>query len=59
MDWIERWFGVSPDGGDGSIEIVLAIVFLAAAAAVVAAAFPDLPSRAWRALVRARRSSSA
>src|SRR6516164_5896304 len=20
MDWIERWFGVSPDGGDGSTE---------------------------------------
>jgi hypothetical protein len=20
MDWIERWFGLSPDGGDGSLE---------------------------------------
>lgn len=36
MDFIERWFGVSPDGGDGSLElfwilaiavVVLAIVF--------------------------------
>jgi hypothetical protein len=20
MDFIERWFGISPDGGDGSLE---------------------------------------
>jgi hypothetical protein len=32
MDFIERWFGVSPDGGDGSLEalwiagIVVALV---------------------------------
>jgi hypothetical protein len=32
MDFIERWFGFSPDGGDGSTEllyIVAAIVVLA------------------------------
>jgi hypothetical protein len=28
MDFIERWFGVSPDGGDGSLEITLVIVAL-------------------------------
>lgn len=22
MDFIERWFGVSPDGGDGSLEVL-------------------------------------
>ena len=36
MDFIEQWFGISPDGGDGSLEVlwigaivvlVLAIVF--------------------------------
>jgi hypothetical protein len=21
MDFIERWFGISPDGGDGSLEL--------------------------------------
>jgi hypothetical protein len=28
MDFIERWFGVSPDGGDGSLELlwIVAIV---------------------------------
>ena len=25
MDWIEQWFGIAPDGGDGSIEILAAI----------------------------------
>jgi len=23
MDFIERWFGLSPDGGDGSMEAML------------------------------------
>lgn len=23
MDWIERWFGLNPDGGDGSVEWLL------------------------------------
>ncbi len=33
MDFIESWFGVSPDGGDGSLEIM----WLAAIVVVVAA----------------------
>ncbi|MRG58024.1 hypothetical protein GF108_20875 [Phyllobacterium sp. SYP-B3895] len=29
MDFIERWFGVSPDGGDGSTEaLYIAVVLL-------------------------------
>jgi hypothetical protein len=30
MDWIERWFGVVPDNGDGTLEllIVLAVISL-------------------------------
>ena len=28
MDFIERWFGVSPDGGSGSLEITVVIVAL-------------------------------
>lgn len=31
MDFIERWFGVSPDGGDGTAEVL----YLCAAAAIV------------------------
>jgi beta-lactamase regulating signal transducer with metallopeptidase domain len=22
MDFIEQWFGISPDGGDGSLEVL-------------------------------------
>ncbi len=33
MDFIERWFGLSPDGGNGSLEV------LWLAAIVVAVAF--------------------
>jgi hypothetical protein len=35
MDWIERLFGISPDGGDGSTEML----YLVAAAAVVVLIF--------------------
>jgi hypothetical protein len=30
MDWIERWFGMSPDDGDGSLEglIFVALVVI-------------------------------
>ncbi len=33
MDFIERWFSVSPDGGDGSLEVF----YLLAVAVVVCA----------------------
>jgi hypothetical protein len=33
MDWIEAWFGLNPDGGDGSIE---ALVIGAAVLVVIA-----------------------
>lgn len=26
MDWIERWVGISPDNGDGSLEGLLVLV---------------------------------
>lgn len=40
MDWIERLLGVSPDGGNGSFEALLAslvgVAIVAIAAAVIA-----------------------
>ena len=36
MDFIEQWFGISPDGGDGSLELELIV---AAAIVVVALVF--------------------
>ena len=35
MDWIERWFGVNPDGGDGSLEFLLMLVAVTLAFALV------------------------
>ena len=36
MDFIERWFGISPDGGDGSLE---ALYIVAAVAVITAVLF--------------------
>jgi hypothetical protein len=35
VDWIERWFGFSPDDGDGTAEwlIVMAVMLVAVAVA--------------------------
>lgn len=35
MDWIEQWFGIAPDGGDGSIEILAAIAAVLVLFAIV------------------------
>jgi hypothetical protein len=34
MDWIEQIFGLSPDGGDGSTEMLYLIAAVAVAAAI-------------------------
>jgi len=35
MDFIERWFGISPDGGDGSLEALYLVVLLVVVAVIV------------------------
>lgn len=35
MDFIERLFGISPDGGDGSTELLYFGVFIAIAAIIL------------------------
>lgn len=35
MDFIEQWFGVSPDGGNGSLEVLWIAAIVIAVAAVV------------------------
>lgn len=43
MDFIERWLGVSPDGGSGALEVTLLIVALVVLAArLVVARFRTL-----------------
>ena len=34
MDFIEQWFGISPDGGDGSLEVLWVVALIAAVSAV-------------------------
>lgn len=36
MDFVERWFGASPDGGDGTFELLLIATGLLLVCAVVA-----------------------
>jgi hypothetical protein len=35
MDFIEQWFGISPDGGDGSLELEWIIGVAIVVAAIV------------------------
>ena len=34
MDFLERFFGFSPDGGDGTIEVLIIIALLLVVAAI-------------------------
>jgi hypothetical protein len=43
MDFIEKWFGISPDGGDGSLEFL----WIVAIAVALAAWFGRGRLRAW------------
>lgn len=44
MNWIERWFGLAPDNGDGSLELLLTLCF--AAAVVIAIVLLNSRARA-------------
>ena len=55
MDWIEQWFGIAPDNGDGTLELL--ITLLAAAVIVAAAAWriPNVRAVALRFMARLQR----
>ena len=40
MDWIEQWFGIAPDNGDGTLEL---LIWLVVAAVIVSAAVWRVP----------------
>ena len=42
MDFIERRFGVSPDGGDGTAELMIVAAIVIVLAGVAAARMPRL-----------------
>jgi hypothetical protein len=39
MDWIERFFGFSPDGGDGSTEMLYLVAAVAIAVLILGRTF--------------------
>jgi hypothetical protein len=47
-DWIEHWFGIDADGGNGALEWVIAVALLALAVALAV-----LARRQWRHLLAA------
>jgi hypothetical protein len=49
MDWIERLFGISPDGGDGSAEVMIFAAIAIGFAGILAARVPTVRSylRQW------------
>jgi len=40
MDWIERLFGISPDGGDGTSEAAIVFALIVIVGAVIAVRVP-------------------
>jgi hypothetical protein len=61
MDWIERIFHVSPDGGNGSLELGMALGALVALAMIAAGAVKLGPRlhRSYRRLVSPDRRKAA
>lgn len=52
MDWIERLFGVSPDNGDGTLEMAIGFAVSAAAIILVLALNPAMRRALLRRLSR-------
>jgi len=50
MDFIERWFGLSPDGGDGSVELMILAAVAVAVICIAVACIPALRTRVIRAI---------
>jgi hypothetical protein len=48
MDWIEQLFGFSPDGGDGSAEVLIVLACCIALAGVIVWRVPALRDGARR-----------
>lgn len=47
MDFIEQWFGISPDGGDGTIELLFFAIVMVLLTVIV-----------WRRWIARRNSSN-
>jgi hypothetical protein len=47
MDWIERWFGISPDGGDGSTEMLYLVAIIGIMALIALRPYVVRLARKW------------
>jgi hypothetical protein len=52
MDWLEQLFGFSPDGGDGTAEILIVLACMIVLAGVIMWRVPALRDRIQRAFAR-------
>jgi hypothetical protein len=60
MDWIERLLHISPDGGNGSLELAIMTGAAVAVAMALAGVFKVAPrARGWAARLAARRGRAA
>jgi hypothetical protein len=60
MDWIERWLNVSPDNGDGTLELLVFVVLFFAAIALAASTRPAARTairRGYAAILRWRKGA--
>ena len=49
MDFIEQWFGLSPDGGDGSLEVLWIVAIVVAVMAIAFRRRIGVRLASWRA----------
>jgi hypothetical protein len=56
MDWIETWFGFSPDAGDGSLELIILLALLVVAAGLAIRLNPRIARRLASLLAMQRRT---
>jgi len=52
MDWIEQWFGLAPDNGDGSVELLIMFTVAVVVAVAVVWIVPSLRARAVHVLAQ-------
>jgi hypothetical protein len=52
MDWLEQLFGLSPDGGDGTAEILIVLACTIVLAGVILWRVPAIRDRIQRAFAR-------
>jgi hypothetical protein len=58
MDWIERWFGVSPDNGDGSLEMLISLCAMVGVLIAIAYSHPRARAHLANLVEEARRLPS-